>query len=189
MPLGDAHPHGRPLFRQLLSHRANSLLDQATRQGWIGHGRREIRGYDESGTLFGAIQGREPTPYSAAILIDLNGGKPRIDTRCTCPLQGECKHVAAIALKMLGGRQAAESNPPQVADARSQASAWKPWFESLETRSGSVQRTANVDPGVVFGILLRVGEGALPGLLAQPVWPSSAAAWAHPSRLATSSTH
>ena len=164
------------LFRQLLSHRANSLLDQATLAkgaDYLRHGRvREIRyeADDESGTLFGAIQGREPTPYSAAILIDLNGGKPRIDTRCTCPLQGECKHVAAIALKMLGGRQAAESNPPQVADARSQASAWKPWFESLETRSGSVQRTANVDPGVVFGILLRVGEGALPGLLAQPVW-------------------
>ena len=95
------------LFRQLLSHRANSLLDQATLAkgaDYLRHGRvREIRyeADDESGTLFGAIQGREPTPYSAAILIDLNGGKPRIDTRCTCPLQGECKHVAAIALKML----------------------------------------------------------------------------------------
>ena len=76
------------LFRQLLSHRANSLLDQATLAkgaDYLRHGRvREIRyeADDESGTLFGAIQGREPTPYSAAILIALNGGTPRIDTRC-----------------------------------------------------------------------------------------------------------
>lgn len=103
MPLkGCAHPHGRIAFRQLLSHRANSLLDQATLAkgaDYLRHGRvREIRyeADDESGTLFGAIQGREPTPYSAAILIDLNGGKPRIDTRCTCPCRANASTLRRL---------------------------------------------------------------------------------------------
>ncbi|HMM65991.1 MAG TPA: DEAD/DEAH box helicase [Dokdonella sp.] len=163
-------------FRQLLSRSANAVLDQHTLAkgaDYVRRGRvREIwyEKADDAGTLFGAVQGREANPYTAAILIGLNGGKPKFDTQCTCPLEGECKHVAAIALKMLGARAEAFENSAPVVQGRSDAGAWKPWFDALSAGPKPPLRKPPVDPGLVFGILLRIGDGTLPGMQAQPVW-------------------
>ncbi|MBX3699351.1 MAG: DEAD/DEAH box helicase [Dokdonella sp.] len=162
-------------FRQLLSRSANAVLDQHTLAkgaDYVRRGRvREVwyERSDDAGTLFGAVQGREPEPYTAAILIGLNGGKPKFDTQCTCPLEGECKHVAAIALKMLGARSEAYNPTPATAP-RADLGAWKPWFDALSAHPRAPLRKPPTDAGLVFGILLRIGDGTLPGMQAQPVW-------------------
>ncbi|MFZ1390157.1 MAG: DEAD/DEAH box helicase [Dokdonella sp.] len=164
------------LFRQLLSRSANTVLDQPTLAkgaDYLRRGRVRELWYEraeDSGTLFGAIQGRDVEPYTAAILISLNGGRPKFDTQCTCPLEGECKHVAAIALKMLGARASAYDNFTPPASPRSDVGAWKPWFDALDAKPKPTLRGNGVDPALVFGILLRIGDGTLPGLQAQPVW-------------------
>ena len=163
-------------FRQLLSRSANTVLDQHTLAkgaDYLRRGRVREVWYERSsdaGTLFGSVQGREANAYTAAILIGLNGGKPRFDTQCTCPLEGECKHVAAIALKMLGTRGEISDPAPPVNGARTDPGAWKPWFDALSAQPKQGPRMPQADPGLVFGILLRIGEGTLPSMLAQPVW-------------------
>ena len=127
-------------FRQLLSRSANTVLDQHTLAkgaDYLRRGRVREVWYERSsdaGTLFGSVQGREANAYTAAILIGLNGGKPRFDTQCTCPLEGECKHVAAIALKMLGTRGEISDPAPPVNGARTDPGAWKPWFDALSAQ-------------------------------------------------------
>ncbi|MEZ5460193.1 SNF2-related protein [Dokdonella sp.] len=165
------------VFRQLLSRSANAVLDQHTlAKGaeYLRRGRvREIwyESLGQAGTLFGSIQGRDTSPYTAAILIGINGGKPKFDTQCTCPLEGECKHVAAIALKMLGNGSEPLEARPVATPGRGDLGAWKPWFDSFSDPPKPARRpSAAVDPGLVFGILLRVGDGTLPGIQAQPVW-------------------
>ncbi|HQV73266.1 MAG: DEAD/DEAH box helicase [Dokdonella sp.] len=164
------------LFRQLLSRSTHAVLDQPTLAkgaDYLRHSRvREIwyESADDSGTLFGAVQGREHEPYTAAIMIGLNGGKPKFDTQCTCPLEGECKHVAAVALKMLGARASAFEPGKPMAVASTGPAAWKPWFDALNADPRPSLRKPVVDPALVFGILLRIGDGTLPGLQAQPVW-------------------
>jgi superfamily II DNA or RNA helicase len=163
-------------FRQLLSRSANTVLDQHTLAkgaDYLRKGRVREIWYERSrdaGTLFGAVQGRETTPYTAAILIGLNGGKPRFDTQCTCPLEGECKHVAAIALKMLGARSGFSDANGSAAPSRTDPGAWKPWFDAFSTQPKPSTRIPAGDPALVFGILLRIGEGTVPTMQAQPVW-------------------
>jgi superfamily II DNA or RNA helicase len=164
------------LFRQLLSRSAHSVLDQHTLAkgaDYLRRGRvRDIwyEGAGDAGTLFGTVQGTEYDPYTAGIRITLNGGRPKFDTQCTCPLEGECKHVAAIALKMLGTRASAFETLEPQGTSRTDLGAWKPWFEAFQSSGKPAVRAPVVDPVLVFGILLRVGEGTLPTLQAQPVW-------------------
>ncbi len=166
------------LFRQLLSRSAASVLDRNTLEkgaDYVRRGRvREIwfnRAESDVGVLLGEVQGTEPDPYTAGIRIALNGGRPVIDTHCSCPLEGECKHVAAIALSMIGPSQRAAAPSPASASGKSDLGAWNGWFESLEAPKKPVLRQSpGSDPAQVFGILLRIGDGPLPRLLAQPVW-------------------
>ncbi len=165
------------LYRQLLSRSMASVLDRATLDkgaDYVRRGRvREIwfnRDGDDGGILLGAVQGSADDPYTAGVRIGLGSGRPDVDTQCTCPLEGECKHVAAIALKMLGARlPEVGANAPAPAR-RTDLGAWKGWFESLEAPKSAPPRAPASDPSQVFGILLRIGEGTLPRLLAQPVW-------------------
>jgi len=163
------------LFRQLLSRNAASVLDKRTLDkgaDYLRRGRvREVwfNQDHDAGIALGVVQGSAFDPYTAGIRIAANGGRPSIDTQCTCPLEGECKHVAAVALKVLGARVpdfTIEANTPSKPD----LGAWKTWFDSLEAPRTPLPRPPAADASQVFGILLRAGEGALPRLLAQPVW-------------------
>lgn len=163
-------------FRQLLSRSTNSVLDQHTLAkgaDYVRRGRvREIwyEDSDDSGTLFGKVQGSEYEPYLSGVRITLNGGRPKLDTQCTCPLEGECKHVAAIVLKVLGAQATSFEQLDNSVAPRTDLGAWKPWFDAFQPGSKSKVRAPSVDPALVFGILLRLGEGALPTLHVQPVW-------------------
>lgn len=164
------------LFRQLLSRSTHSVLDQPTLAKGADYLRRSrvrdiwYESADDSGTLYGSVQGSEPNPYTSAILIGINGGKPKFHTQCTCPLEGECKHVAAVALKMLGAQSSAIASGKPDGSAASGPAAWKPWFDAINAEPRSKLRRPAEDQSLVFGILLRMGDGTLPGLQAQPVW-------------------
>ncbi|MFT3790554.1 MAG: DEAD/DEAH box helicase [Rudaea sp.] len=161
-------------FRELLSDLIDDALDARTQAKGADYLRRglvrSLRYGDmgpESGRLKGEVQGSEPRPYTAGIQIEGILADADIDTHCTCPLGGDCKHVAAIALKLLGIRGAqpivpAEPRPPDLG-------AWTPWLQTLaQTQAAPV--TAARPEDRVFGVLLRLGEGVLPRVQAQPVW-------------------
>ncbi len=164
------------VFRQLLSRSVTTVLDRVTldkgadcvRQGQV----RDLRYSADNGSagvVIGMVDGSDE-PCTAGVRIALQGGRPQLDTQCTCPLEGECKHVAAITLKLLGAPlpdiQPGDARAPKGVD----LGAWKRWFESLEGPRSPLPRAPATDPAQVFGILLRLGEGALPRLLVQPVW-------------------
>ncbi len=163
------------LFRQLLSRSAASVLDRRTLDKgaeYLRGGRvRDIwfRQDAGAGMAFGAVKGTESEPYTAGIRIAVSGGRPHVDTQCTCPLEGECKHVAAVALKVLGAR-VPDATPESPTSGKPDLGPWKRWFESLEAPRTPLPRAPKPDTAQVFGILLRIGDGTLPRLLAQPVW-------------------
>ena len=165
------------LFRQLLTRSVTAVLDRSTLDkgaDYVRQGRVRALRYssdeDAAGILIGQVDGTAKQPYTSGVRIALNGGRPHIDTQCTCPLEGECKHVAAITLKMLGARlpdlEPSDTRPHKGVD----LGAWRRWFESLEAPRTPLPRAPTPDAAQVFGILLRLGEGALPRLLVQPVW-------------------
>lgn len=163
-------------FRQLLSRHAAAVLDPHTLAkgaDYLRRGRvREIWYSADAagaGALFGRVQGSARQPYTAGIHIEVNGdARARLRTHCTCPLGGDCKHVATIALKELDARGLpvlAPPDPPPVP----LLGPWASWLETLEATAGAEAEPA-VPTDRVFGLVLRLGAGALPPLLAQPVW-------------------
>ena len=159
-------------FRLWLSQRAESALDLATLEkgaDYLRRGRVRRTWYDrtdaKSGALHGNVQGSAPEPYTATVRIALNGSaQPHLRTQCTCPLGGDCKHVAALVLKALDA-----AAPVPLLPADPPLGPWASWLDTLEAPAAApVEKTAERER--VFGFVLRLGAGALPGLQAQPVW-------------------
>ncbi|HEY0229688.1 MAG TPA: DEAD/DEAH box helicase [Dokdonella sp.] len=164
------------LFRHLLSRHAGAALDRHTLAkgaDYLRRGRvREVWYHADAvdtGSLLGKVQGSAAQPYTAGIRIHANGSRPRFDTHCTCPLEGECKHVAAIALKELGTRTSGDA---AAGSAPSQPSLgpWAAWLDAFETPAGPPAVPPASQAERVFGIILQLDVGALPFLLATPVW-------------------
>jgi superfamily II DNA or RNA helicase len=164
-------------FRRLLSDLIDEALDKNTLAkgaDYLRRGRvRSLRYADmapESGRLKGEVQGSESRPYMAGIQIEGIPGDADIFTHCTCPLGDDCKHVAAIALKLLGMRGTAEivqAEPPPAPNLGS----WAPWLASLNPQTPAwLSAAATKQEDRVFGILLRLGADSLPRVLARPVW-------------------
>ncbi|MFI4970557.1 MAG: SWIM zinc finger domain-containing protein, partial [Lysobacterales bacterium] len=161
-------------FRQLLSRHVSELLDANTLSKGADYMRRghvlatHYEGGDEEGALIGTVRGSAPDPYAAGVRIVRVGGRVKLDSYCTCPMEYACKHVAATALYEMRGkpiRPVAVSPPPVP-----QLGAWKNWLDALHVvaaQNGAARSIARADS--VCGILLRAGDGALPSLLAQVV--------------------
>ena len=49
------------------------------------------------------VRGSRPTPYQAEVKIAENEGDWEIDGSCSCPMELNCKHVAAVLLHVLEG--------------------------------------------------------------------------------------
>jgi superfamily II DNA or RNA helicase len=84
---------------------------------------RLIAGDLDSTALRGEVLGSRRAPYKVSVqigrMIGVGGvGVPRFVTRCTCPLGGDCKHVAALLLQALadGERAGGESAGPVSED-------------------------------------------------------------------------
>ncbi len=159
-------------FQQLLAGQAGAALDRLTLAkgaDYLRKGRVQDIWYrsprENVGALVGAVQGSAPEPYMAGVRLILNGdASPHLDTHCTCPLRGACKHVAAIVLRAL--ERADASAPETVAP---QLGAWDRWLDALETPGRDDVRWPP-EPERVFGLVMRIGSGVLPGVQVQPVW-------------------
>ncbi|HEY0179401.1 MAG TPA: hypothetical protein VGC30_07195 [Dokdonella sp.] len=160
-------------FRDLLAHRWTRLIDPPTTERgaeYLRRGRVLATHYESGereGALIGMVQGSARDPYVAGVRATQDGERIELDSYCTCPLQFECKHVAAIVLHALrdgGGEAAADDN------GSAQLGPWRAWLDALHAAQAAHPRAApgGRDQGV-GGILLRAGDGVVPGLLAQPV--------------------
>ncbi|MEO5624586.1 MAG: hypothetical protein ABIQ70_01085, partial [Dokdonella sp.] len=124
-------------FRQLLSRRLASLMDKRTLEkgaDYVRRGRVLATHYEPGkgeGALIGKVKGSAPHPYVAGVRLIGEGARVQLDSYCTCPVEFECKHVAATALYVLRGgwaNPAVEIAPP----AGPQLGPWKQWLEALQ---------------------------------------------------------
>jgi len=166
-------------FRQLLSRHVTSLLDERTLAkgaDYVRRGRVLATHYEPGkgeGALIGKVKGSAPSPYVAGVRLIGRGSRIELDSYCTCPVEVDCKHVAATALYVMRGgmaNPAVEIAPP----AGPQLGPWKQWLEALQPHAPHAPNdTAVTVPRAderVCGIALRIGDGALPTLNAQAVW-------------------
>ncbi|MEO7432274.1 MAG: hypothetical protein ABIR62_09640, partial [Dokdonella sp.] len=166
-------------FRQLLSRHVTSLLDERTLAkgaDYVRRGRVLATHYEPGkgeGALIGKVKGTAPSPYVAGMRLISRGKRIELDSYCTCPVEVDCKHVAATALFVMRGgmaNPALEIAPP----AGPQLGPWKQWLEALQPHAlhapvvSAVVETKGTER--VVGIALRIGSGALPILNAQAVW-------------------
>src|SRR5437016_2588032 len=75
---------GRVYQRQLRVQ--NCLVTSAEPRGWL---------------IAADVRGSQPTPYGVEIQLCSDDGTPVIEGSCSCPMEGDCKHVAAVLLHVL----------------------------------------------------------------------------------------
>ena len=162
-------------FRDLLARHWTALFDPRTLERGADYQRRglvqELQYKDDvgEGVLIGTVQGSARDPYLAGVRLEWDGGRTRLDSYCTCPLQAACKHVAATILQEL--RATTETPAAGGAVAPPQLGAWKTWLDTLRGDAGeSATDAAVAGTQSVCAILLRSdGSQPLPALQAQIV--------------------
>ena len=133
----------------------------------------------DAGTLAGTVRGNRSRPYVTNVWLSRGPAHSwgLVGGRCSCPMQVDCKHVAALVIAA-GTVQEPE---PRVT-----------WWQSLETllpevatdaRADSAQRTA-----IPLGIELKLSDGseALEARVVRPGrrgWVSSDVNWSGLSRM------
>ena len=164
-------------FRQLLARHWSTLFDQRTIEKGADYLRRghvlgtHYEAGDGEGALIGMVEGSVRDPYAAGVRIESRGQRVKLDSYCTCPLQVQCKHVAATVLYVLRG-QTAGKLPRDVAPSPPQLGAWKTWLDTLRAPSlpGYVPPSRAERADALCAFVLRAdAAGAIPQLLAQPV--------------------
>lgn len=157
-------------FRDLLARHWTALFDPRTLERGADYQRRglvqELQYKDDvgEGVLIGTVQGSARDPYLAGVRLEWDGGRTRLDSYCTCPLQAACKHVAATILQEL--RATTETPAAGGAVAPPQLGAWKTWLDTLRGDAGeSATDAAVAGTQSVCAILLRSdGSQPLPAL-------------------------
>ena len=129
-----------------------------------------------AGVLLGRVQGNAPQPYSCGIRLVPRGRHAEVDTFCSCPVGGSCKHVAAMMLEAMGEEDWPEdeddeafflSPPPSPAQAKPDLRPWEQWLSSLNLPAAPSSSPAETR---VLGFLFETAPGAPAGLCAQAVW-------------------
>ncbi len=164
-------------FRHLLAQHIDDVLDGHTLNkgaDYLRRGRvRKIWYQDEgadSGCQLGLVQGADATPYTASVRIRTRGEDVDVYSYCTCPLEFECKHVAAVVLKALGDNLQIPSAVP--APATPQLGAWANWLREVAASAAPAPKVSEKSAERVFAFLMRLDSrlGTLPRLCMQPVW-------------------
>jgi hypothetical protein len=117
----------------------------------------------------GLVQGSHPEPYQARAILGGDDGHTLIRSSCTCPMGGQCKHVAATLFQLSGftGVEPAAFGMDEVED--EVGDAWSSWLASLEVDGDEDED--EIEHERRFGIMLRAADhGRPPLLLAAPVW-------------------
>jgi superfamily II DNA or RNA helicase len=163
-------------FRDLLARHWTTLFDPHTIEKGADYLR---RGYvlgthyeagDGEGALIGMVEGTARDPYAAGVRLEWDGQRAKIDSYCTCPLEFECKHVAATVLYELRGKPAGQLRA-DLEPTTPQLGAWKAWLDGLRTPTAGDARARVAEPaGSVCAIMLRADNAQLlPTLQAQVV--------------------
>ncbi len=172
-PLRNAVPPDmdESVFRQLLSRHLGTRLGRPTLAkgaAYVRTGRVRSMDYvstrEHQGRLSGHVQGSAATPYLAAVDLSRRDDEARVDTHCTCPVGRDCKHVAAIVLAELENAPAAQAEP-----APPQLGLWAGWLDALDAKPSPATPVALPEERR-FGLILRIGAGALPAIDVQPAW-------------------
>ncbi|NCT68818.1 MAG: DEAD/DEAH box helicase [Rhodanobacteraceae bacterium] len=159
-------------FRQLLARHWAHLFDKRTIDkgaAYLNAGRvlgTHYESGDGEGALIGMVKGSARDPYAAGVRLEWDGRNARLDSYCTCPLEFECKHVAATVLYVL--RDTANAPHRDLEPPKPQLGAWKNWLDGLRAPAPAASGTL-VEPDAVAAIVLRPDEALLPTLLAQAV--------------------
>ncbi len=119
---------------------------------------------DEGLHLRGVVQGSEEEPYECDIRLRPEGTAYRIQSRCTCPMASDCKHVLAVLYVV--SREAGGAAPELAAASDSGLDEWQRWLRLWQRReplpAGS-ELTADQSHMLV---LRGVGQGQSPQLVA-----------------------
>ncbi|WIB12334.1 SWIM zinc finger domain-containing protein [Curtobacterium sp. MCPF17_052] len=72
--------------------------------------------WHEDGTITATVSGSADDPYDVQVETTIARGEfvRPVRSRCTCPLGGECKHVAAALLTINARALAAQAGPPRA---------------------------------------------------------------------------
>jgi len=166
-------------FHDLLARHWTTLFDQRTIERGLDYLRRgnvlgtHYESMEREGVLVGMVAGSARDPYAACVRIEWDGQQARLDSYCSCPLEFECKHVAATVLYELKGKPdgqpRTELDPPTA-----QLGAWKAWLDGLRAPAGAateaVATRAAAATDSLCAILLRTDSThPLPALQAQVV--------------------
>src|SRR6266516_667281 len=82
----DTHTLAKGRVYQQQRRVQNCLFTLAEPRGWI---------------IAADVRGSQPTPYGVEIQLSGGDGTPVIQGSCSCPMAGDCKHVAAVLLQVL----------------------------------------------------------------------------------------
>ncbi|BDZ50280.1 hypothetical protein GCM10025867_25210 [Frondihabitans sucicola] len=105
--------------------------------------------------LEGMVQGSEPEPYEASVLLARTRGdnaRPA-DSSCTCYVGSECKHVAAVLLQSNAETIARQQKPVRTGSASTASSNWK---DALDALAGSP--AGDRTPATTMGLLFELRE-------------------------------
>src|SRR5436309_3940372 len=80
----DTHTLAKGCVYQQQHRVQNCLVTLAEPRGWI---------------IAADVRGSQPTPYGVEIQLSRGDGMPVIQGSCSCPMAGDCKHVAAVLLQ------------------------------------------------------------------------------------------
>ncbi|BAL23892.1 DEAD/DEAH box helicase [Azoarcus sp. KH32C] len=97
----------------------------------------------EGETLRARVQGTRPRPYQVVVQFMAGPHSARLVSYCSCPVGGDCKHVAATLLRWLDERTDDASRP------REQVLAWLNAFRGLASPKPAAPAPARRAPATV----------------------------------------
>ncbi|UXI68553.1 DEAD/DEAH box helicase [Tahibacter amnicola] len=120
------------------------------------------------------VQGSGKQPYTTSIALRESGEGVEVINACTCPMQGDCKHVAAVALQVVGLYAVIGGNGDPGEDLFAPATPRDPDLHQWDYWLSSLNLPADTPPGAteprVLGFLFEAGAGTPQRLCAQAVW-------------------
>jgi hypothetical protein len=167
-------------FHDLLARHWTTLFDQRTIEKGLDYLRRghvlgtHFAAGDREGAVCGWAAASARDPYAAGVRIEWDGQRAQLDSYCTCPLEFECKHVAATVLYELKGKPDGQPRIDLEAPAP-QLGAWKAWLDGLRAPASASAaeprgpRTGDAKESICAILLRTDGTHPLPALQAQVV--------------------
>ncbi|KYH43368.1 DEAD/DEAH box helicase [Branchiibius sp. NY16-3462-2] len=131
---------------------------------------RVIALYGEASRLTGLVAGSEATPYAVIVTVrDVGRGRVSWTSRCSCPLETDCKHVVAALLTAIEVI-APQAPPPPAPDA---------WRGRVETwvREAAAQAEEKIAVGLRFAMTSGPRAGGELSVIVTPTRMGKSGRW------------